>query len=348
MLRRWPVVFLALSFAIQRPVAGQSLRGSTESLDRQNLVARQHDFTFLDTHSDVQRFVAAGYLVPIRGNANYELVDVSYPYGRPEVRLFIERLSSQYRNACGEKLVVTSLTRPRSRQPPNASPRSVHPTGMAVDLRVPRSSKCRSWLEQTLLSLEGAGVLDATRESNPPHYHVALFPRQYASYVQRLEGRLASSQSGAPGASAAATTRAAPATASALAAPAMLASAASETAAASNATASQPAASGPVKHVVSRGETLWSIARRWGTTPEVLQRANGLRSSNIMAGQVLEIPADVVESAPRMATYRVSRGDTLWTIAQRHGTTIGELRAANGLRSTRIYAGQVLQVPLGR
>jgi hypothetical protein len=124
--------------------------------------------------------------VPVEGNADYSLADVSYDVARPEVRLFIERLSGQYRDACGAPLVVTSLTRPRSSQPRNASLRSVHPTGMALDLRRSRLRSCRRWLEGVLISLERRGVLDATYEARPPHYHVALFPNQYAAYVERL------------------------------------------------------------------------------------------------------------------------------------------------------------------
>ena len=99
------------------------------------------------------------------------------------MKTFIERLSDQYRDACGERLVVTSLTRPITRQPPNASAISVHPTGMAVDLRRSDSSGCRQWLETVLLDLEGKGVLEATREQYPPHYHVAVFPNPYLQYV---------------------------------------------------------------------------------------------------------------------------------------------------------------------
>ena len=72
-----------------------------------------------------------------------------------------------------------------NRQPRNASPRSVHPTGMALDLRVP-GPKCRGWLERVLLQLEGSGVLEVSLERRPPHYHVALFPQQYAAYVERI------------------------------------------------------------------------------------------------------------------------------------------------------------------
>lgn len=173
--------------------SAQSLRGSSASLDRQNRQARHHDYTFLDSRQDLRRFVEAGRLVRLEGNANYRLNDVSFEVARPEVRLFVERLSGQYRRACGEALVVTSLTRPRAYQPGNASPRSVHPTGMALDLRVPQRAACRQWLERTLLHLDGRNVLDVTLEHHPPHYHVALFPQPYLAYVAAVTGRPVSS-----------------------------------------------------------------------------------------------------------------------------------------------------------
>lgn len=163
----------------------QSLLGSHESLLRQNEEAREHDFTYLRTAEDVRSYIQQGLLVRLPGNADYELAteEVSFPYARPEVKTFIERLSEQYRAACGERLVVTSLTRPITRQPPNASVISVHPTGMAADLRRSDSSGCRQWLETVLLDLEGKGVIEATREQYPPHYHVAVFPNPYLQYL---------------------------------------------------------------------------------------------------------------------------------------------------------------------
>ncbi|WP_419162951.1 DUF5715 family protein [Candidatus Palauibacter sp.] len=171
--------------AVPGDISGQSLRGSTSSLDRQNRAARQHDFTYIATPAQVERFVNAGYLVRVPQSPDYLLHNLSFPYARPEVKLFISRLGPQYTRACGEQLVVTSLTRPRNQQPRNASPRSVHPTGMALDLRRP-AGKCRAWLERVLLQLEGSGVLEVSMERRPPHYHVALFPRQYAAYVDRI------------------------------------------------------------------------------------------------------------------------------------------------------------------
>jgi hypothetical protein len=178
---------LIAALAPTLPASAQSLSGSRASLDRQNLAARDHDYSFLATSGQVRKFVDAGYLVPIEPNADFELHEVSYPFARPEVHVFVERLAAQYRRACGERLVVTSLTRPEAEQPRNASDRSVHPTGMAIDLRRPNSA-CRGWLERVLLDLEKAKVIEATRERRPAHYHIAVFPRAYAQYVEGRTG----------------------------------------------------------------------------------------------------------------------------------------------------------------
>lgn len=186
---RVAVVLMAF-LVVSAPAAGkaQSLRGSRASMHAQNRQADLHDFTRMETPAQVRRFVELGLIVRLHGNRNYRLHNVGYPYARPEVKMFVERLSSQYRAACGEELVVTSLTRPKTRQPRNASPKSVHSTGMAVDLRRPNSA-CRPWLERVLMSLEGAGVVEATRERRPPHYHVAIYPEPYKDYVAVLEAR---------------------------------------------------------------------------------------------------------------------------------------------------------------
>lgn len=182
-------ISLLLMTVCVAPAAGQSLRGSRASVDRQYREARQHDFTFLQRAAQLERFVDAGLLVSLETDEHYRLHDVSFDVARPAVKLFVERLSAQYLAACGERLVVTSLTRPTSRQPANASRRSVHPTGMAVDLRTPAATRCRRWLESTLLALERQRVIEATLERAPVHFHVAVFPSEYLAYVGALTGR---------------------------------------------------------------------------------------------------------------------------------------------------------------
>jgi hypothetical protein len=184
-LSRWLLALVVISVAPAAKAEAAELRGSRASMKRQHTVAVESGYAFAKRPSDVRRLVEEGQLVELEGNEDYDVSLVRYPYALPEVRTLIERLSQQYRRATGEKLVVTSLVRPTTRQPANAHPLSVHPAGMAVDLRVPRNPASRRWLESTLLSLEAKGVLDVTREYRPPHFHVAVFPGAYREYVER-------------------------------------------------------------------------------------------------------------------------------------------------------------------
>lgn len=159
------------------------LKGSMASMRQQHRVATSEDLAFLRTPTQVRSHAAEGRLDTVPGNANYRVNKVSYPYAQPEVLALIERVALGYRAYTGERLVVTSLTRPSSKQPGNAHRLSVHPAGMAVDLRVPAKPSARKWLETTLLRLEREGVLDVTRERRPPHYHVAVFPEAYREYA---------------------------------------------------------------------------------------------------------------------------------------------------------------------
>ena len=173
----------AVAVPVRTAVAAE-LAGSLRSMKQQHQVAVEESFAFLATPAQIARKVAAGELVAVEGNADF-VVDAQVPhrFARPEVLLLLERLGAQYHAATGRKLVVTSLVRASSEQPPNAHRLSVHPVGMALDLRVPADAGDRAWLERTLLALETEGVLDVTREKRPPHYHVAVFPAEYRAYV---------------------------------------------------------------------------------------------------------------------------------------------------------------------
>lgn len=261
--------------AASGPLEAQSaLKGSPTAMKKQNRVAQKQDYTFLQTSNDVRRFVDNGYLVPVKPTGALKLEGVSFPYARPAVKTFAERLASQYSSACGSKLVVTSLTRPLSRQPRNAHELSVHPAGMAMDIRVSNKRACRTWLENTLVSLEKKGVLDATRERYPAHYHVAVFPTAYFQYLGRITGeepstRLAQKSSAKKDSRIAKVDQ--PQYASVLPLP-------------------SKASGEPTMHKVVAGESLWSIARRHNVTVNALKDANGIKGSRIKAGQVLKIP----------------------------------------------------------
>jgi LysM repeat protein len=113
-----------------------------------------------------------------------------------------------------------------------------------------------------------------------------------------------------------------------------------------------PAVTGGCYYVVRRGDTLFSIARRFGTTIGAIAQANGLSNPRyIRAGQRLIIPGAYPACAPPSAVagttvYMVRRGDTLYSIARRYGTTVAAIAQANGIANPhRIWAGQRLVIP---
>jgi LysM repeat protein len=334
-----PSLALALALVVLAPIVAEaaSLTPSRPGLLRQVRAANDHGFAYAYDNDDVEAMVRQGDLVRLPGNRDYEVKwTVSLPYARPEVKLFVERLAGQYRGACGQKLMVTSLVRPKNRQPANSSPLSVHPTGMALDLRVSDVHACRAWLETALLNLERRGVLEAARERRPPHYHVVVFPDPYVAYVASKTGKsvVAEYRSPAPGAP----------------------SAASTTVAAVATTPSPTAASGGGEYRVRAGDSLWTIARRFGTTTTALQRANGLTSTHLKVGQKLTLPggsgggtavAAATTTTTSSSRYRVRAGDNLWSISRRFGTSVAAIQAANGLRGSALKVGQVLTIPGG-
>jgi LysM repeat protein len=112
------------------------------------------------------------------------------------------------------------------------------------------------------------------------------------------------------------------------------------------------------RHTVRRGETLGQIARRYGTTAAAIAQANGIRNINvIIAGTTLVIPAAATPGAPAPAAapaptgvvYVVRRGDSLYEIARRYGTTVAALAQANGIANPRrISIGQRITIVGGR
>ncbi len=106
------------------------------------------------------------------------------------------------------------------------------------------------------------------------------------------------------------------------------------------------AADSPVVYTVTWGDTLFSIAARYGTSVYALMRANGLRNANyITIGQRLLISGSYAPVPPASSTYIVQPGDTLFSIATRYGTTAYALKQANRLYNYWIYVGQVLRIP---
>ena len=99
-----------------------------------------------------------------------------------------------------------------------------------------------------------------------------------------------------------------------------------------------------VIYVVQSGDSLFSIARAYGVTVELLQAANQILPEQTLAvGQALVVPTEFV-------THTVAAGDTLYSIAQRYGTTLEKLIELNPLTQSDpayIRVGQLITVPAG-
>lgn len=98
-------------------------------------------------------------------------------------------------------------------------------------------------------------------------------------------------------------------------------------------------------HAVSSGETLSSIARRYGVSVSALRTTNRISGNVIRPGQRLRIPGTAGDDLPAAVIYTVRQGDALSTIAQRFGTTVTKLKRANRLTNNTLRVGQSLEIP---
>ncbi|MDC3413233.1 LysM peptidoglycan-binding domain-containing protein [Terrihalobacillus insolitus] len=104
-------------------------------------------------------------------------------------------------------------------------------------------------------------------------------------------------------------------------------------------------------HVVEQGESLWFIAQKYGTTVDTIVAANGIDPNDyIWVGQELIIPgkegAGTEQPKERSQSHVVEQGESLWFIAQKYGTTIDAIAAANGIDpNDYLLVGQELVIP---
>jgi LysM repeat protein len=119
-------------------------------------------------------------------------------------------------------------------------------------------------------------------------------------------------------------------------------------------------------HVVVRGQTLITIAKRYGTRAEDIAQANGMASNRRLSrGTELIIPIppqaraslakpartvtpNTTASGPQRVHYRIRPGDTLGSIADQYGVTVQDIQGWNRLNTTRIAAGSVLTLYTSR
>lgn len=99
-------------------------------------------------------------------------------------------------------------------------------------------------------------------------------------------------------------------------------------------------------YIVKKGDSLWSIASKNNTTVDNIKKLNNLSSNNLSVGQVLKLSYDTEnEDIKESNIYTVKKGDSLWLIANKYGTTVDELKSANNLKSNTLSIGQTLIIP---
>jgi LysM repeat protein len=115
-------------------------------------------------------------------------------------------------------------------------------------------------------------------------------------------------------------------------------------------TGRETASAGTGKYRVQPGDTLGSIAEKYGVGVSSLMSANNMNGSTIRSGQVLVIPGGNYASSSSSSAgddvinYRVKKGDTLWKIASRHNVSVASIQKWNNLRSAELTPGVSLTI----
>ena len=198
------VFFCVFFFAAPGFTASRnSLRANSGSQALQNRRADSDHLSRMKDRGMVESWARLKLLVPVQAKTtNFYLhrIPAPYRYLRPWTKLFLDRLSRQFRRRFGRPLRVTSLTRTvpyqnqLSRRNGNAaSPygekRSSHLTGASLDISKKGMSRAQiSWLRRVLLSLHRKQYLYAIEEFYQPNFHVMVF-RNYPEYVATLLAR---------------------------------------------------------------------------------------------------------------------------------------------------------------
>ena len=98
-------------------------------------------------------------------------------------------------------------------------------------------------------------------------------------------------------------------------------------------------------YLVRKGDSLWSIAKKYNMTVEELKNLNNLTSNLLNVGQTLKITGMPTTDNP---IYIVKIGDTLYKIANQYGVTVDELKSYNNLISNTLSIGEQLYIPTGQ
>lgn len=101
-------------------------------------------------------------------------------------------------------------------------------------------------------------------------------------------------------------------------------------------------------YTVKKGDSLWSIAKVYGTSVEEIKRINYLTDNNLYIGQVIRIPEMYTKpedmNMPNYINYKVQKNDTLYGIAKKYGVSVDTIVADNSLKNNILSVGQNLKI----
>ncbi len=101
------------------------------------------------------------------------------------------------------------------------------------------------------------------------------------------------------------------------------------------------------QHTVAKGDTLYSLAKKYGVTVDEIRSLNSVKGNDLYVGQKLAIPLKKMPQQVTYETYTVQAGDTLYSIAKRSDITVEELREINSLSaSSMLKTAQKLKIPV--
>lgn len=97
-------------------------------------------------------------------------------------------------------------------------------------------------------------------------------------------------------------------------------------------------------YIVKSGDTLYSIAKKYGLSVDELKKMNNLSSNTLSINQKLLVGNDM-STDDNYDVYVVKSGDTLWGIASKYNTSVDKIKDINNLNSNNLSIGQKLLVP---
>jgi len=101
-----------------------------------------------------------------------------------------------------------------------------------------------------------------------------------------------------------------------------------------------------IAYVVGSGDSLYSIARKYNSSVDEIKRYNNLTNDNLFIGQKLNVPVWNMNEdvSNNYISYTVEKGDNLYSIARRFGTSVDKIKKDNNLNNELLSVGDILLI----